>query len=304
MSNAAPAARDARPKPGGTSMGPILLGVAAVALLAGAVTAWPRTVDDSFITYRYAENLAHGQGAIFNPGERVEGYSSPSWMLLLAAAIAAGLDPETVSKALGLISSLLLLWLVYRALRRAGVSGAGAGLAAISLGASYVFQLWSVAGLETNAYALLFFAGLALLAEPGLTPRTSLPASATLAAAALTRPEGIAFWGLGLALVALTKHPARMRSVGLYLLPGLAIGAHLLWRTSYYGNLLPNTYYAKTGGGAALWTQGWTELRDFALTGRGSWRRRRVPWSPRAFRSSAGASWCGAAPRSSTRSTW
>src|SRR5689334_15493438 len=193
-------AKGPKPRRGGVGIGVVLQSMAVVALLAGAITAWPRTVDDSFITYRYSENLVHGQGAVFNPGERVEGYSSPSWMLLLAAAIAAGLDPETVSKVLGLVSSLLLLWLVYRALRRAGVSGVGAGLAAISLGASYVFQLWSVAGLETNAYALLFFAGLALLAEPELTPRASFLASATLAAAALTRPEGIAFWGLGLVL--------------------------------------------------------------------------------------------------------
>src|SRR5262245_7083765 len=50
-----------------------LLALAAAALLYGVVRTWPRTVDDAFITFRYAENLAEGAGPVFNPGERVEG---------------------------------------------------------------------------------------------------------------------------------------------------------------------------------------------------------------------------------------
>jgi hypothetical protein len=38
-------------------------------------------VDDSYIFLRYAENFASGHGPVFNPGERVEGYSSPLWMV-------------------------------------------------------------------------------------------------------------------------------------------------------------------------------------------------------------------------------
>ena len=39
--------------------------------------------EDAFITFRYAMNLASGRGPVFNPGERVEGYSDFLWMVTL-----------------------------------------------------------------------------------------------------------------------------------------------------------------------------------------------------------------------------
>lgn len=42
--------------------------------------------DDSFIGYRYAENLARGQGLVFNRGERVEGYSDLLYVVMMAPA--------------------------------------------------------------------------------------------------------------------------------------------------------------------------------------------------------------------------
>ena len=45
-----------------------------------------QAVDDVFITYRYAQNLAAGNGFVFNPGERVFGVTEPAVGLLLGAA--------------------------------------------------------------------------------------------------------------------------------------------------------------------------------------------------------------------------
>lgn len=42
--------------------------------------------DDAYISYHYAENLAAGKGLVFNPGERVEGYSNLLYVLLMAPA--------------------------------------------------------------------------------------------------------------------------------------------------------------------------------------------------------------------------
>ena len=51
--------------------------------------------DDAFISFRYARNLLEGQGLVFNPGERVEGYTNFLWVLELAALWGAfGLRPE------------------------------------------------------------------------------------------------------------------------------------------------------------------------------------------------------------------
>ncbi len=42
-------------------------------------------IDDSYITYRYAQNLLAGNGPVFNAGERYLGTTAPGFALLLAA---------------------------------------------------------------------------------------------------------------------------------------------------------------------------------------------------------------------------
>ena len=42
------------------------------------------TMDDAYISLRYAKNLVDGLGLVYNPGEFVEGYSNFSWTMLLA----------------------------------------------------------------------------------------------------------------------------------------------------------------------------------------------------------------------------
>jgi len=50
-------------------------GLGVVAALALAVAA-NGLVDDAYIQFRYAHNLATGRGAVFNAGERIEGASA------------------------------------------------------------------------------------------------------------------------------------------------------------------------------------------------------------------------------------
>ena len=42
--------------------------------------------DDAYITFRVVWNVVHGYGPVFNPGERVQAYTHPLWMLVLTAA--------------------------------------------------------------------------------------------------------------------------------------------------------------------------------------------------------------------------
>ena len=238
-------------------LAPMVLVLAVGLLVLGAARWWPRTVDDAFITFRYSENLVGGSGPVFNPGERVEGYSSPSWMVLMAGAIGLGVDPVSAAKWLGLLASISCVLLVYVDLRRLDPAGWAAGAAAALLGSSLVLQIWSVAGMETNAYGLLFLAGLLALAREPSSTRSDLLASVCLVAAALTRPEGLAFWVLGAFVVVVSSANAgRLRRLGLYAAPGLLLLLQFVWRIAYYGVPLPNTYYAKTGGGSAMWSQG------------------------------------------------
>ena len=117
-------------------VGPALLMLSIGLLAEAAYQWWPRTVDDAFITFRYAQNLVDGLGPVYNAGERVEGYSSPIWMLASAAGNALGIDPVFASKWAGLLAASALSFAVYLALRASGVRGWGAGLATCAVGGS------------------------------------------------------------------------------------------------------------------------------------------------------------------------
>lgn len=58
----------------------------AIALFAIALrlNAGPRTIDDSYITYRYSRNILSGNGFVFNSGEHVLGTTTPLYTLFLA----------------------------------------------------------------------------------------------------------------------------------------------------------------------------------------------------------------------------
>jgi hypothetical protein len=45
--------------------------------------------DDAMVSMRYAWNLSHGQGLVWNPGVRVEGYTNPLMTLIMTGATAA-----------------------------------------------------------------------------------------------------------------------------------------------------------------------------------------------------------------------
>ncbi len=226
-------------------------------------------LDDAFISFRYARNLLEGNGLVWNPGERVEGYSNFLWVLELAAIWAAtGVPPEDavwwLSAAYTAATLGAMAWWVWRlpGLRDRGlVWWMALGL----LCASATFAKWtSGGGLETRQFT--FFVVLvvvALTAHRG-SRRGLLVASFSLALASLTRPEGplvaaccFAWWAgqeladgerrggvRGWALDALRR--IDWRGTLALALPFLVIvGAHFLWRYSYYDEWLPNTYYAK-----------------------------------------------------------
>src|SRR5262245_38480236 len=71
-----------------------LLGVAL--LLAALLHTWRfrhHLTDDAFISFRYLANFFAGHGLVYNPGERVWGYTNFLWTVLLAPLVAAGADP-------------------------------------------------------------------------------------------------------------------------------------------------------------------------------------------------------------------
>src|SRR5215831_10052766 len=103
-------------------------------------------VDDAFIVYRYARNLAGGLGFVFNPGERVEGVTCFLWTVALAPFAALGLPLPRVAPVLTAVCGLLTLVVVAR--RHADLEGRDALARAdlvpsLLLATSPAFAYWS-----------------------------------------------------------------------------------------------------------------------------------------------------------------
>jgi len=213
-------------------------------------------IDDAFITLRYADNLAHGRGFVFNPGERVEGTSTFLETLLLALLRAARADLVDAAQLIGVASHLALIagtfWLV-RSLspengRLLGVSAATVVAASMSL------AIYAMSGLETTLFAALLLLGIGLHLRAWRSPGVgTMGWSLAMSAVALTRPEGVGYfailWGAALARDVVGRAPLRhtVRSAasgaGWFLLPVLPM---LAFRQAYFHAWVPNTLTAKS----------------------------------------------------------
>jgi hypothetical protein len=224
---------------------------AAFALAAAHVAASSFLCDDAFISFRYADRLASGDGLVFQRGERVEGYTNFLWIVLLAGGIRLGIRPEVLAAPLGAAISLGFLGAVlFTAARRGRVAALPF---AFLLAGSSAWAAWSTGGLETALFAaLLGGAAFALSEETG--PRTVgwrlALSSACLALAVLTRPEG-ALVAACLLLVLLRRGSAVVPGASLAAWTAgwaVPLAAHTLWRHAYYGRWLPNTAAVKVRG--------------------------------------------------------
>jgi hypothetical protein len=236
----------------------VLVPIAVFCLHALAFGSW--IVDDAGISFAYARNWAAGDGLVAQRGlPPVEGFSNFLWVLLVTPLYALGLfQIPWTAKALAVVLVALAYFACYRALAAAPGGGrvAVAGLTLASLQTSFV--VWSVSGLENPLtvvlVALLLFSVIdGLGGEP--RPHLALSGGLIVAALAMTRPDGIVFamaYPIGLVLGSAARSPwrlARPARALVWHLGGLlpALGAFVAFRWWYFGDVVPNTYYAKGG---------------------------------------------------------
>src|ERR1035441_9203124 len=87
----------------------ILIAIAALAILLSWLAIRMRfPFDDTYITFRYAANLAHGFGIVWNPGgAHTEGYTNFLFMLMLVPFSSAGVDLVVASQAIGVLAVIV-----------------------------------------------------------------------------------------------------------------------------------------------------------------------------------------------------
>jgi len=232
------------------------------------------TVDDAYISFRYAENFAKGEGLVFNPGERVEGYTNFLWVILLGMLKKFGFDVPAMSLLLGTLFSLLTLAGTFLLSSTTSPTQPVSGMSQyfltfslLGLASSRAFAIWAVAGLETPLFLCIFtFAVWRHISEE--TNLSHCPYSAGLfGLMALTRPEGILYFGITVLHTVIYRLLVSRKNIfGVWkrVVIFLAfVTPHFIWRWLYYGKLFPNTYYIKVGG--ALRLSGFKYVYEFFL---------------------------------------
>jgi arabinofuranosyltransferase len=216
--------------------------LAAAGVLVVGAAAWPYTVDDAFITARYARNLATGLGYGMNPHQPDDGVTGPLWLVPGVLASLLGADPVAVAKGCGLGCAVLATWLALRRLRQRARGGAAAGVAAVLLLCSPSLGTWAVAGLETGA-ATLLLTGAVLAATRRPRPDGWL-LGACIGLLAWLRPELVLSCAVLLGHVALRQRDATLRAS---CVAGLGAASALGFRALAFGHWLPLALEAKAG---------------------------------------------------------
>jgi arabinofuranosyltransferase len=217
-------------------------------------------IDDAMISMRYAWNLSHGFGLVWNPGEYVEGYTNPLMTLLMAlpTLLFDKVDAVLAVQVLGIVFVLVNAYLVMLIADQL-VSGqeryrrlfvALAFLCALSY---YPLVYWSLMGMESGLVAVLLslsvLCALRYVREQRVGQGVLL--SVSLGLAFLTRPDALIFAVPIFIYVFFQVRNSERRPrnlsfflamVGLYV---LFIVGQELFRWGYYGEWLPNTYTLK-----------------------------------------------------------
>ncbi len=243
-------------------------------------------IEDAAISFAFARNAVLGEGFVAFPGgERVEGFSNPSWTLLMAFFDVFGVNPWVSSKLMGGVFGLLTLPVAWawtlRAMDRPdapAIDRLWPLLAPLILATSPQFVLWNASGLENSLFNL--FLALGAWSTLRESQEGTAPVSALAwAGLAMTRPEAPLYaavagiLGFGFVLARQGAKRAVTWAVVWNLLFAATFGVWFLWRYLYFGWRFPNTYYAKVAdeiatkpvkleGRRAEWMTAWLDSTE------------------------------------------
>ncbi len=217
----------------------------------------PRTVDDSFITYRYARNILAGEGFVYNPGEQVLGTTTPLYTLTMVAlgALIGGTEANfpVIALTINALADALTALLLWKLGKSLGYKYTGAAAALIWAVAPFSVT-FAIGGLETSLYVLLLTSAIYTHTK-NQHKRTALLAALSL----LTRPDALLLLApLGFSrlishLAPRTPHPTYRSTLSRIrdLLPELIVfaiptAAWFTFAAFYFGSPIPHSILAKS----------------------------------------------------------
>ncbi|MCL4234270.1 MAG: hypothetical protein KJ042_07110 [Deltaproteobacteria bacterium] len=231
------------------------LATCSIAWIAGRL-AGMGAVDDAYITFRCARNLANGHGLVYNIGQNVEATSNFLYAIVIGLGMKLGAHPEFVGLCLNFAALGAMLYVLavdagvtdretlWDARRMSGIVWA--------ISAQPATWVYAHSGMETIAFTALLFGGFLTVARSMEKGTGGAWAGLWIALAATIRMEAAAFMAPACAFLFLySDRGSRARRVIATALLFAAIFVPVTaYRYSFYGDLFPNTYYAKVDGGS------------------------------------------------------
>jgi hypothetical protein len=214
--------------------------------------------DDAMVSMRYARNLAHGLGLVWNPGTQpVEGFTNPLWVAYMAAIHLLPLSPAKTSLIIQLTAAALLtmnLFLVRQMALRVSEGSEPVALGAVLLTASYLpINNWSLQGMEVSVLIVVVGTCMCQVLRTIDDRRFRRSPYVLLGVSTLVRPDMVVpLAGLMLFCVVTDsanrwKHLAWGAAALLFF-----VALQTAFRLWYFGDILPNTYYLKMTGYPAI----------------------------------------------------
>jgi hypothetical protein len=224
----------------------IALGLAVLALVARLIPG-PRMIDDAFITFRYARNIVHGVGFVYNTGERVLGTTTPLYTLFMAAL--SILTRTENYPLLALVTNALAdaanSFLLYHLGRRLSASPLVGWAAALLWAIAPMSVSFAIGGMETSVFILLM-----LGTFTAHLYRRSYVSAVLAALAFLTRPDAALIVALVLGQLLLESLKRQTSNIKTFVMWGLVFtlvaAPWFIFATAYYGSPIPQSVSAKS----------------------------------------------------------
>lgn len=219
--------------------------------------------DDAYISFQYAKNLVeHGRLTFNATGDFVEGYSNFLWTILMAGALKLGIKPEISSQIFSMLCWVLALQVLAKMAEKTAKNAYLSLWFMGLLGINHTFSIYATGGLETalQLYLTVLVIAHTLQLRQQLTGGKSVHKkvwvlSFIMGLGCLNRMDFILviLWSL------IVVTPAFMQSgrfqvkklmllLGqLFSIGGSLVSLWLIWKLWYYGDIFPNTFYAKSG---------------------------------------------------------
>ena len=223
--------------------------------------------DDAMISMRYARNAANGLGLVWNPSERVEGYTNFLWTIYMVLVHLLPLPPSKTSLVIMLTNLVLAIGTIFVIERLVRLLNGGLF---VTVGAivCYIFNrntmTWAVAGLETTLLTFLVVSAIYQVVRDANNERPSLLTHFLISLVALVRTDAIVLS----ALIHTMSFLLQKDKIRVLMFTGMSLIlpiSHILFRWFYYHDLIPNTAYLKVFGWGQRLAAGASYVFSFLL---------------------------------------